>query len=58
MCVNDDYGFGVVAMPDPGLDRTGLIAAADAALYGAKRAGGSRVERVGMPAAEPSSRPR
>jgi diguanylate cyclase (GGDEF)-like protein len=50
--------FGVAAIPDSALDRSGLIAAADAALYAAKRAGKNRVERAGTPLAEPSSRPR
>jgi len=50
--------FGVAAMPDSARERGGLIAAADAALYAAKRAGKNRVERAAMPLAEPSSRPR
>jgi diguanylate cyclase (GGDEF)-like protein len=50
--------FGVAAMPDSARDRGGLIAAADAALYAAKRAGKNRVERAGMTLAEPSSRHR
>jgi diguanylate cyclase (GGDEF)-like protein len=50
--------FGVAAVPDSALDRGGLIGAADAALYAAKRAGKNRVERAGTPLAEPSSRPR
>jgi diguanylate cyclase (GGDEF)-like protein len=50
--------FGVAAMPEGGLERSGLIAAADAALYAAKRGGKNRVERAGMTLAEPSSRPR
>jgi diguanylate cyclase (GGDEF)-like protein len=50
--------FGVAAMPESGLDRDGLIAAADAALYAAKRAGKNRVERAGIAVAEPSSRHR
>jgi diguanylate cyclase (GGDEF)-like protein len=47
--------FGVAAVPGTAFDRTGVIASADAALYAAKRAGKNRVERAGMPLAEPSS---
>jgi diguanylate cyclase (GGDEF)-like protein len=47
--------FGVAAMPESARDRGGLIAAADAALYAAKRAGKNRVERAGLTLAEPSS---
>ena len=50
--------FGVAAIPESALDRDGLIAAADAALYAAKRAGKNRVERADMTLAEPSSRHR
>jgi diguanylate cyclase (GGDEF)-like protein len=50
--------FGVASMPENARDRSGLIAAADAALYSAKRAGKNRVERVGMTVAEPFSPPR
>jgi len=50
--------FGVAAMPESALDQGGLIAAADAALYAAKRAGKNRVERAGLTLAEPSSRHR
>src|SRR5215208_6618008 len=47
--------FGVASVPDNAHDRNELIAAADAALYAAKAAGKNRVERAGMPVAEPSS---
>jgi diguanylate cyclase (GGDEF)-like protein len=50
--------FGVASIPESALDRAGLIAAADAALYEAKRAGKNRVERAGSPMAEPSTPPR
>ena len=44
--------FGVAAAPDGALPGGGLVAAADAALYRAKRAGKNRVE-AGLPAGEP-----
>ena len=50
--------FGVASLPESALDRTELIAAADAALYAAKGGGKNRVERAGMVMAEPSSRHR
>ena len=57
--------FGVAAAPDNGVEGDALVAAADAALYRAKRAGKNRVEvalpsaeQAGMAEPEPSSRPR
>jgi diguanylate cyclase (GGDEF)-like protein len=44
--------FGVAAAPDNGIEGEALVAAADAALYRAKRAGKNRVE-LSVPAAEP-----
>jgi diguanylate cyclase (GGDEF)-like protein len=45
--------FGVAAAPDSAVEPERLVAAADAALYRAKRAGKNRVERA-APAEEPT----
>ena len=50
--------FGVASVPENGLDRNELIAAADAALYAAKAGGKNRVERAGEALAEAPARPR
>jgi diguanylate cyclase (GGDEF)-like protein len=50
--------FGVAAVPEHALERGELVAAADAALYRAKRAGKNRVERASSALAEPSAPPR
>ena len=51
--------FGVAALPESARDKDGLVAAADAALYAAKRGGKNRVESAARrPEPEASSMPR
>jgi len=50
--------FGVASAPADAVDRSELIAAADAALYAAKGGGKNRVARAGITLAEPFSQPR
>lgn len=43
--------LGVAALPDSATTKDGLVSAADAALYAAKRAGKNQTQRAGVPAA-------